>query len=96
MLKQVVRIVTTSLIIYLSDLLRRRMLCPMQLVYENVISISEEINYFYATQIDRLMVFMETIYVYCANALRSQIDCMGRMQSSSKLKQVVLILTTGL
>jgi translation initiation factor IF-1 len=42
------------------------------------------------------MLFSETVAVYCENRTEHTDTLCGRMQSFSKLKQVVHIVTTGL
>jgi hypothetical protein len=65
-------------------------------IYNNSVCTSHEAHYVTATKPNRLMLFGETVSVYCANHTEHQIHSVGRMQSFSMLKRVVHIVTTGL
>jgi hypothetical protein len=56
---------------------------------------SQETHYVSATETNRLMLFGETVAVYCENHME-HIHCVGRMKSFSMLKQEVHIKTTGI
>jgi hypothetical protein len=48
------------------------------------------------TETNRLMLFRETVAVYCENHAEHKYTLWGRIQSFSMLKQVVHIVTTRL
>jgi hypothetical protein len=47
-------------------------------------------------KINRLLLFGETVAVYCENHMKHTNTLVGRMQSFGVLKQVVHIITSGL
>jgi translation initiation factor IF-1 len=63
--------------------------------YSNL-SLPQETHYVTATKPNRLMLFGETVAVYCENYTEDTDNCVGRMQSLSVLKRVVHIVTTEL
>jgi hypothetical protein len=65
--------------------------------YKNSVRTSQEAHYVSATKSNRLVLFWETVAVYCENHTEhTDTLCVDIMQSFSVLKQVVQIRTTGL
>jgi hypothetical protein len=62
--------------------------------YTNPTFISQKTHYVSTTETNRLIMFRETVAVYCENHTEHTNDCAGRMQSFTMLKQMVLIVTT--
>jgi hypothetical protein len=65
------------------------------LIYKNPVCTRRETHYITTTKTKRLMLFREKIVVYFENHIK-HINSMGKMQSSSMLKQVVHVVITGL
>jgi hypothetical protein len=66
-------------------------------IYKDSVCTSQETHYISATKPNRLMLFRETVAVYCENHTEhTNTLCVGRMQSFSVLKEMVYIVTTGI
>jgi hypothetical protein len=69
--------------------------CENHTEQKNPVRASQEAHYITATETTRLMLFRETVAVYCENHTEhTDALCVGRLQSSSMLKQVMHIVTT--
>jgi hypothetical protein len=66
-------------------------LCGQNTVYINPVRTSQETHYVSATKTNRLMLFRETIAIYCKN---HNTHCEQNAQFNM-LKQVVIIVTTS-
>jgi hypothetical protein len=65
--------------------------------YKNWVRTLQETQYVSATKANRLMLFGETVAVYCENHTEHTTAlCMGRKQSFCVLKETVPTVTTGL
>jgi thioredoxin-related protein len=65
------------------------------MVHKDSVHTSQETHYISATKPNRLMLFRETVAVYCENH-KKHTHPVRRMKSSSMLKHVIYIATTGL
>jgi hypothetical protein len=66
-------------------------------IYSNSVRTSQETHYVTATKPNRLMLFGETVAVYCENYTEHKnILCGQNAGSFSMIKQVVYIVTTEL
>jgi hypothetical protein len=63
-------------------------------MYKNSVRTAQETHNFSTIKPNRLMLFRETIALYCENIEETQIYSAGGMQSFSVLKQAVHIVTT--
>jgi hypothetical protein len=65
-------------------------------IYINLVRTSRETHYITTTKPNRLMVFGETVAVYCENHMEHTDNSGGRMQGFGMLRKVVTIVTTRL
>jgi hypothetical protein len=61
-----------------------------EIIYKNSVRTSQETHYVSTTKPKRLMLFRETVAVYCENHTKHTDTLLGRLQGFSVLKQVVL------
>jgi hypothetical protein len=66
------------------------------MIHKTLVRTSQETHYVSATKPNRLMLFRETVAVYCETIRNTQIHSESRMQIFSVLKQMVLLGLEGL
>jgi hypothetical protein len=68
----------------------------LKILYKNSVRTSQETHYISATKKSLLMLFRETVDIYCENHTEHTDILWGRIQSFGMLKSVVYIVTTRL